>query len=61
MFNVFIEYCRNSYNVITVNVSSFDELKNQLQRIKEENADFRINFSADVVIEDVSRISIGLL
>lgn len=58
MYNAYIVYCIDGHNDIAVKVV---QLREQLQSIKEEASGiFSSPFSADVVIEEIGRMSIGL-
>lgn len=56
-----LEYCLDGYNLKECRIESFELLKAKLMQVKKEAID-AINciFTADVVIVDVGRISIGL-
>jgi len=57
MFNAHLEYWDNAEEEIT----SFIELKKQLETIREKSSNvYSSPVSADIVIEDVGRICIGL-
>ena len=56
-----VEYCTDGYNLVRVEISSFGDLKKQLTEIQDATKDvYSCPFSADVVIADIGRISIGL-
>lgn len=56
--NAYIEYCVDGYHNVKVPIVS---LREQLQTITDETADiFTAPFAADVVIDEIGRMSVGL-